>query len=229
MTSIQLNLLPDTKQQSIKNQRIRSIVFAISGLAAGVSFIMFVGLLLWVTTVQKKQLNSSAASIATNSQKLKGIKGLEDALVVQNQLHTLVDLHKNKHITSRLFTFLPQITPDNLSITKLDMDYSTNVMNIAGTADSHSTINSFIDTLKLTTFKVGSKDSSHQAFKSVVESSFGLSSVNVTFALTMQFDPKLFANNLLDSDGKPQIPKLTLPSQSQAKSSSTSGPSTGDR
>jgi len=226
MANIQFNLLPDVKQEYIKSQRIRNLVITISVLVASVSLIVFLILVFSVEVVQRKQLDNSNKDIAANTKKLKSIDGIEDALVVQNQLHTLVDLHKSKHISSRLFTYLPQITPDNVSITKLDMDYATNAMTIAGTADSHNSVNAFIDTLKFTTYKVGSQDTAHQAFSSVVESSFGITTSNVSFSLTMQFDPKLFANNLLDSSGKPQAPKLTVPSLATIKSSGANNSST---
>jgi Tfp pilus assembly protein PilN len=226
MTRIQLNLLPDVKQKYIKAQRIRNLVISISLLAAGASLALFLILFFSVAVVQHKQLKDSQTSIDSSTKKLKSINGIEDALVVQNQLHTLVGLHQNKHITSRLFTYLPQITPDNVSITKLDMDYTTNIMNISGTADSHNSVNSFIDTLKFTTYKIGSTDTAHQAFSAVVESSFGITTNNVSFAITSQFDPKLFSNNLIDSSGKPQVPKLSVPTLSSLQSAAPASTST---
>lgn len=223
MSRIQFNLLPDVKQEFIKAQRLRNLVITISFLIAGASLAIFILLFVSVELVQKKQINDSQNSINSSTKKLKNIPGIEDALVVQNQLHSLVGLHKNKHITSRLFTYLPQITPANLNITKLDIDYATNAMNITGTADTHSTVNGFIDTLKFTTYKIGSADTAHKAFTNVVESSFGINSSNVTFSLTTQFDPKLFTNGLTDSSGKPQAPQLSVPSLSTDSANNTSG------
>jgi Tfp pilus assembly protein PilN len=217
MSRIQFNLLPDVKQDYIKSQRLRNLVISTSVIVASGSFILFLILFASVAVVQQKQLKDTEKNIATNTAKLKSIEGIEEALVVQNQLHTLADLHKNKHISSRLFSYLPKITPDNVSITKLDLDYTTNVMNITGTADNHNSVNAFIDTLKFTTYKIGSQDTAHQAFSAVVESSFGITSNNVSFSLTSQFDPKLFANNLLDSSGKPASPQLNVPALSATR------------
>jgi len=225
MSSIQFNLLPDVKQEYIKSQRIRNLVITISVIVGAVSLAIFLILFFSVEVVQNKQLSDNDKSIAASTKQLKGIKGIEDALVVQNQLQTLVSLHQSKHISSRLFTFLPKVTPDNVNITKFDMDYSTNVMNISGTADNHSSVNAFIDTLKATTYKVGSQDTPHQAFKNVVENSFGITTTNVSYSLSMQFDPSLFSNNLKDSSGKIVAPTLTVPSfQNRASTTfSTSG------
>lgn len=228
MPRVQFNLLPDVKQEYIKSQRLRNLVISVSVLVAAASFVLFLILFFSVAIVQQKQLNDTEKNINSNTAKLKSITGIEEALVIQNQLHTLSTLHKNKHISSRLFTYLPQITPDNVNITKLDIDYATNVMNISGTADSHNSVNAFIDTLKYTTYKIGSKDTAHQAFSAVVESNFGISTNNVSFSLTSQFDPKLFANNLVDESSKPATPQLNVPSLSAIRQSSNQ-PSSGAR
>lgn len=217
MSRIQFNLLPDVKQDYIKSQRLRNLVISTSVIVASGSFILFLILFASVAVVQQKQMKDTEKNIATNTAKLKSIDGIEEALVVQNQLQTLADLHKNKHISSRLFSYLPKITPNNVSITKLDLDYTTNVMNISGTADKHNSVNAFIDTLKFTTYKIGSQGTANQAFSAVVENSFGITPNNVSFSLTSQFDPKLFANNLLDSSGKPASPQLIVPALSATR------------
>lgn len=228
MPRVQFNLLPDVKQEYIKSQRVRNLVISISVLVAATSLVLFLILFFSVAVVQQKQLKNTEKNINSNTAKLKSIKGIEEALVIQNQLLTLSSLHKNKHISSRLFTYLPQVTPDKVNITKLDLDYATNVMNISGTADTHNSVNAFIDTLKYTTYKMGSQDTAKQAFSAVVENNFGISSNNVSFSLTFQFDPKLFANNLVDETGKPAAPQLSVPSLSAIRQTSNQ-PAAGGR
>jgi hypothetical protein len=74
-------------------------------------------------------------------------------------------------------------------------------MNIQGTADSLKTINTFIDTLKFTTYKTGVQSNKTTAFSSVIETAFGVSSEagaknnqKASYQLTVQFDPVLFSN-----------------------------------
>jgi hypothetical protein len=148
------------------------------------------------------------------------VQGLDKVLTIQSQLNSLVTLHQNKHITSRIFTYLPQVTPANVSITKLDIDTSTNALTIAGTAGSHATVNAFIDTLKLTKYKIGDQGTSQTAFPSVIESNFAISSNTVTFGLNITYDPKLFANNLTDSSRKTVTPVLVVPKSGSASTSS---------
>lgn len=217
MSRVQFNLLPDVKLEYIKTERTRKSVISLSLIVSLVSFGIFLILFLTVNVVQKTQLSSAKAAVEKTSKQLQENKDLEPAVVVQSQLTSLVGLHQNKHISSRIFTYLPQVTPTNVNISSLTIDFSTNSMTITGTADNHQSVNQFIDTLKFTTFKVGSEDS-QRAFPSVIESNFGIGSANVTYGLNVQFDPKLFANNILDDSGKAQAPKLTVSNQTPTRS-----------
>ncbi len=218
MSKVQFNLLPDVKLQYDKARRIQNLVRRVAVTASVVSFGIFLLMLVVVDLVQKAQLNSAAKAETSSSSQLQNIPNLSQIITVQNQLQTLVTLHQGKHVASRIFTYLPQITPSNASIGKLDMDLQGSTMSISGNADSQKTVNTFVDTLKFTTFKVGDQDSAHTAFPSVVESTFAINSTNVSYTLDITFDPQLFANNLLDAQGHPQEPKLTVPKLTTTKS-----------
>lgn len=217
MSKVQFNLLPDVKLEYMKVERTRAKVITACTTAGAVSLGLFLVLFLSVNVVQKKQLSDARAQITQSSKQLGDIKNLTQALTIQNQLGTLADLHQKKHISSRLFTYLPQITPTNVNISSLTMDLTNNSMNITGTASNHQAVNTFIDTLKFTTFKIGTQEE-QPAFPSVIESSFGIGNTNVTYGLNVQFDPKLFSNPALDSSGKSQAPKLSVPSLTTTRS-----------
>jgi Tfp pilus assembly protein PilN len=222
MSRFQINLLPDIKQEFEKARRTRNLVLSTAILITIASVALFIVVFTAVDVVQKQQLGSANTSLNKANTQLKAIPDLAKITTVQNQLQTLVSLHQGKYITSRIFNYLPQVTPSNASIGKLDVDLAATTMIISGNADSQATVNSFIDTLKLTTYKVGTNDSDHKAFPSVVESSFTINQSNVSYALDIQFDAKLFANNLLDSQGKAQIPKLTVPKVTNTQSGDSS-------
>jgi len=219
MSAIQFNLLPDIKLQADKARHIKDLFYSVAIVVSVISLAIFLVMLVSVDVVQKKQFNDAGKNLDQTNSQLKKIANLSQVVTVQNQLQTLVGLHQDKHILSRMFTYLPQLTPSSVNIGKLDIDTSTNTIEITGSADSQKTVNTFIDTLKQTTFKVGSADSDHAAFNSVVESGFSINPNNVSYTLNMQFDSKLFANNLLDSQGKAQTPVLTV-----SKLSSTQDP-----
>ncbi|MDB5161274.1 MAG: putative Fimbrial assembly family protein [Candidatus Saccharibacteria bacterium] len=214
MSKVQFNLLPDTKLQYNKDQQTKHRVTAIAYSVSAISLAIFLLLLFTVDVVQKKQLSDAAKEVDTASKQLRAVPQIDEIITVQNQLKTLSGLHQNKHVTSRIFTYLPQLTPANVTINKLDLDLKQNTMAIVGTANSQHSVNTFVDTLKFATYKVNSTDSAVSAFPSVVESGFTINPANIGYTISIQFDPKLFANNLVDSNGKSKAPQLTVRSTS---------------
>jgi hypothetical protein len=178
-----------------------------------VAFVIFLVMLITVDVVQKKQLSNADKSFANYSKQLASTPNVAQVLTVQNQLQTLIGLHQQKHVASRLFTYLPQVTPTDVRISQFSIDFGQNTMQISGTADSQQATNTFIDTLKFTTYKVDDKDQAKSAFSSVVETSFGVSTTGASYSLTIQFDPILFSNNL---GGK--TPALTVPKKTTTRS-----------
>ncbi|MDO8591951.1 MAG: hypothetical protein Q7R60_03465 [bacterium] len=218
MSRAQFNLLPDTKLAAVKSSQSRSLLVSIALIVSAASAAIFLILLGINSIVQKKQLNDADKTIATATAKLQSMDGLDKIITVQNQLSTLVDLHKNKHISSRIFSYLPEVTPTQVSLGHLSIDFKSNVMQIDGTALDQKSVNVFIDTLKFTNYIVNSGDSPKSAFPSVVESSFSIGTKNVSYSLNVTFDPALFSNNILDSQGHPKAPSLQVPKLTTTRS-----------
>jgi Tfp pilus assembly protein PilN len=207
MNRVEFNLLPDVKMDVVKANRTRNTVISVSFLAAAVSLVVFLLLAFTVYGVQKKQLSNANKNITTANNRLKSIEGVERMLTVQNQLHTLADLHKNKHASARMFTYLPQVTPTNVSIGSLTVDFTTNTMQISGTAGSQHAVNTFIDTLKFTKYSLSTDTASSFAFPTVIETNFALSGNKVSYLLDVHFDPILFSN--AQAAPSLQVPTLT--------------------
>jgi Tfp pilus assembly protein PilN len=218
MSRIQFNLLPDVKLQYLKTHRTKNLVMTICVIASGVSLTILLLLLFTVQLVQKKELKDAQTALNTANSQLSDISDLNKIVTVQNQLSSLANLHQNKHATDRIFDYLKQVTPSKASINRLNIDLAQNTMSISGNADAQKTVNTYVDTLKFTTFKVSDSDSPHPAFTNVVETSFAINAGNVSYQLDMSFDPKLFANNLLDAQGKPQKPQLNVPTLTTTRS-----------
>ncbi|MBA3757870.1 hypothetical protein H0X09_03325 [Candidatus Saccharibacteria bacterium] len=192
---IQFNLLPDVKQQYLKTQRTKRNVMLIATLVSGIAVFLLLIMLSTVYIINKKQISDAEKDITKYTNEVKAIPDINKILTVQSQLESLIELHKNKKAVSRLFQYLPQLTPNNIFLGSLSMDFSTNTMEIDGTTDTQKTINTFIDTLKFTTYKLDGKDTKTRAFPSVLESSFGITEKGATYTLTIQFDPTLFINS----------------------------------
>src|SRR5574337_1391866 len=123
---IEFNLLPDTKMETVKQNRARNAVVSIAILAAGASLALFILLFFTADILQKKQLNDANKQIQSANTQLKNVNNIAKILTVQNQLTTLAKLHQSKHITSRIYTYLPQGSPTKVSICVLTLDTTAN-------------------------------------------------------------------------------------------------------
>ena len=218
MSRVQFNLLPDVKLDYMRTRRSRNLVIIISALAVIISATILILLLVTVEVVQKNQLKSTKTSLSSADSQLSNISNLNKIVTVQNQLTTLVGLHQKENVTSRIFTYLQQLTPSKAHISRVNLDLTQNTIELAGSADNQQTVNTFVDTLKFTTYKVGSQDTPHPAFSSVVESNFSINTNDVSYTIDMSLDPKLFSNSLLDSQGHAQTPVLSVPSLTTTRS-----------
>ncbi len=207
MSRVEFNLLPDLKMKVVKQQRTRSRVVSISILVSVISVGIFLLLLFSVYLLQNKQLSDADKAIKQYNSELSGVPNIAKILTVQNQLKSLAALHKSKHITSRIFVYLPQVTPTNVSIGSVALDTTNNIININGTASSQHAVNTFVDTLKFTTFTSASDSTKKSAFPNVIESSFSLGSPRVSYSLEVTYDPALFSNE--GSTPVLNVPNLT--------------------
>jgi Tfp pilus assembly protein PilN len=218
MSRIQFNLLPDIKLEYLRTNRTKNLVLSICIIVSVVSLTVLLLLLATVQVVQKQQMNSAQKALDEANDQLNDISDLDRIVTIQNQLKSLVTLHQNKHATERIFDYIKQVTPTKASINKLNLDLGENTMTISGNADSQKTVNIFIDTLKFTTFNLGEEASGLPAFSNVVQTTFAINQGSVSYQLDMSFDEKLFSNNLLDKDGRPQTPTLSVPTLTTTRS-----------
>lgn len=189
--AVQFNLLPDVKLEFNRQQRTKRFVYGVSALAVAVAIGLFVISFITVDLLQKKLLDNSQKNIDTYTQKLKDIPDLDKVLTIQDQLNSLPSLHQQKHVASRLFDYLPQITPVKVNIGKLTMDTSADTMEVQGTADTVESVNKFVDTLKFTSFTVKGGDKK-KAFSNVLLSKVDRDDKGASYTIDLNFDPALF-------------------------------------
>ncbi len=199
---IQFNLLPDSKLQNVKAKRSEHTILLIAIVASLISVGILV-LSLVLVGVQKYSLSSTQTTINKYKEQINNTENITDILTVQNQLKALVDLHAKDPVATRLFTYLPQITPTQASISQLMVNFDDQTMQVNGTATSLQSVNEFADTLKFTTYKIGSQNADKTAFTSVVLANFGRDSSGASFSFNLKFDPALF-------DASQDV-KLTVP------------------
>lgn len=189
---IQFNLLPDVKLEYIRTQRTKRMVVVIAAFAAAVSFGIFVLLFTLVNVLQKNHLNHLSTDIDTYVKELQAKPDLDKVLTIQNQLRSLPALHDKKPVASRLFAFMSQVTPNDVSIGNFTVDFTANTMLIEGNAPNLELVNRFADTLKFTEYKTTVGSTTGQAFTNVVLAEFSRSAETSTFNITASYDPIIF-------------------------------------
>jgi Tfp pilus assembly protein PilN len=192
---IQLNLVPDVKSKYISAQRKKRTVILSAITVGGVALGIVVLMASYVYLGQKVQLSLLENDIKSNTEKLKKIDGLDKILTIQNQLNVMTDLHSQKPVTTRLFTFLPQITPNDVKIANLDLSYDDGTMQISGTAKSLEAVNKFVDTIKFTDYTTDQNQDKKRAFSSVVLSSFSTSDTDTSYTIALKYDPAIFSRD----------------------------------
>ncbi|HVX58597.1 MAG TPA: PilN domain-containing protein [Candidatus Saccharimonadales bacterium] len=216
MSSVQFNLLPPSKYDAMQSEASEAVIVRKAMLVAAACAALFVLLLGYTEGVQRAQINSATSSVNTKAAKLKNVANIEAILTIQNQLSAAANLHQSQHDMSRIFTYLSKLTPPNASVGTISVDSATASIKIDGTAQTAADVNAFIDTLKYTQYKVGSSAAA-PAFSSVVESNFSITETGVAYSISAKYDPKLFANNLTNADGKLIGPQLVVPSSTTTR------------
>jgi hypothetical protein len=203
---IQFNLLPDVKQQYIRAKRLKHSVILISLLAAAASLFVFVMLFLTVYVFQKTHLKNLDNDIQASTKTLKDTPNLTKILTIQNQLHNLPALHEQKPAASRLAGYFSQLTPTQVSIGELEVNFDEKTMVIKGGAEDLLSINKFVDSIKFTTLvEAGNEQKDRKPFSDVVLKEFTRNEDETTYTLNLSFDPVIFDNTKTVSLTVPKI------------------------
>lgn len=154
---IEINLVPDVKQELIKAQRVRASVISIAILVGIVALGVVVMLAIWVFGVQTARNVITDNTIKSESQKLSGVEDISSTLTIQNQLSKLTQMHDSKHIDSRLFDILTTINPpepNNVAITKLSLSSADSSITVQAQAvNGYPALEVFKKTIAATKFE----------------------------------------------------------------------------
>lgn len=150
---IEINLVPDVKQELIHAQQVRSTVISfsivISIIAAGVVALLAV----YVFGVQAVRSNLADTEITKDANQLKGVSDLGKVLTIQNQLTKIDQLHDNSFVQSRVFDMLNSIIPPApSSVTISDLVVSTDdgtvtLQGQSGATSSYTAVDTFKKTI----------------------------------------------------------------------------------
>jgi hypothetical protein len=201
---IEINLVPDVKQELIKAQRVRASVISVA-IVVGIGAVGIVVLLaFWVFAVQAARGVLTDNTIKEESQKLSNVEDVSDTLTIQNQLSKLPAMHDEKNIDSRLFDILTTINPsapNNVAITNVSLDSSTTTIKLEAQAvNGYPALDVFKKTINATTFEF-TRDGEKQSVKlatgmSDSDRSYGEDASGakvLRFTLTFTYPEELFA------------------------------------
>jgi hypothetical protein len=165
---IEINLVPDVKQELIKAQRVRASVISIAIIVGIAAVGVVVVLAIWVFAIQAARGLISDNTIKSESEKLSKVEDISNTLTIQNQLSKLSSMHDNKNIDSRLFDILTTINPsepNNVSITNVSLDSSTTTITLEAQAiNGYPALDVFKKTINATKFEF-SRDNERQSLK----------------------------------------------------------------
>ena len=108
---IEINLIPDVKQELLRAQAQRNIVISASiilAIAAGVIVVLVAS---YVFGAQALFMDNANKTIDKEYGTLKDVEDLDRLLTVQNQLKKVSELNANKNAASRLYGMLNVIVP----------------------------------------------------------------------------------------------------------------------
>lgn len=149
---IEINLVPDVKQELIQAQRVRATVISFSILIAVGAGIIVTLLAVYIFGVQTVRGVVLDGAIEEGGKKLASVQDLSKTLTIQNQLTKISALHNNKKIDSRIFDVLVAIippSPNEVQISNLTIDSELEVVSIEGqAARSYAAVEVFRKTIE---------------------------------------------------------------------------------
>lgn len=108
---IEINLLPDIKQEFIKAKKTRNMVISASIITGIVSLGLVVLLVVYLYGIQNIRSAIVDKSIIENEKKLEQTSDLANMLTLQSQLSSINQLHDQNGRSSRIFNLLAAINP----------------------------------------------------------------------------------------------------------------------
>ena len=204
---IEVNLIPDIKQELIKTQRTRAVVVSASVLVSLFSVGVVVLLAVYIFTIQTVRGVLADNAIKNGSANLSKVEDLSKMLTIQNQLSKISSLNDNKKIDSRIFDVLKSVipkSPNDIKVSKLLIDPTAGTVSVDGQAQAgYAALEVFKKTIEGATlkYKNDTKDGDYQEVKlasevTPSETSYGEDASGqkvLRFTITFKYAEELFS------------------------------------
>lgn len=154
---IEINLVPDIKQELLRAERVRTSVISLAVVVSLIAVGLVVLLVLWVYGGQAVRGLLLDNEIKDKSSKLASVEDISNTLTIQNQLSLLSAMHSDKKVDSRIFDVLQTVNPpapNTINVTNLKIDAATTTITVQGQAtNGYAALEVFKKTLDATTLK----------------------------------------------------------------------------
>ena len=204
---IQINLIPDVKQQYLKARKMRNVAIAFSILAGLVAAALVVLAILFLL-VQMGREKLADDAIKSEHQELSTANGLSNLVTIQNQLSLISGQNESRSVNSRLFSVMEAINPadpNSVRFTSVKLDPSTSLLTLEGVADAgYPAVEALKKTIANVQFEYRESADSQTAQTvpiatevEVGQTSFGETSDGkrvLRFTLTLKYADALFTN-----------------------------------
>ena len=206
---IEINLIPDVKQELIRARMIRSAVVSgsiITTLIAGAVVVVLSAYVFGVQTVRGAVVDEA---IKKGSSQLASVEDFSKILTIQNQLTKINALNDAKAIDSRVFNVLQAIippAPNSVKISSLIINATTKSITFEGQTPTYPSLEAFKKTIgasnvRYTDDSKSQKDVPLASNLSISNISFGEDSTGtkvLRFTVTFSYAAELFSPKVTD-------------------------------
>jgi len=176
---IEINLVPDVKQELIHARMVRSTVVSVAIIITIVAAALVAVLAAYVFGVQTVRGTVADGDIKKGSSQLAQVEDLSKILTIQNQLTKLNALNDAKTINSRVFDLLLAVippAPNTVQISSLVVDTTAGTISLEGQTPSYPSLETFKKTVGLANVRY--KDADDKQTDVVLASDLSISNVS---------------------------------------------------
>lgn len=208
---IQINLVPDIKQEMLRAQRVRNIAISLSILVGLIAVAVVIALTI-VLGGQTGYQKIMEGQVTSRYKTLSSMPDLDNALTIQNQLSAISGINDKRTMDSRLLDVLTAInpaSPNDVKLSKVTLDPTQSTLTLEGSAaGGYPATEVFRKTILNTTISAqqGNDSSSNTTLSLTTASQLTLQNTSygqdatgakvVEFTVVFQYPAGLFDNTL---------------------------------
>jgi Tfp pilus assembly protein PilN len=200
---IEINLIPDVKQELLKAERSRALVISGSILTCIIAGGIVVLLVIYIYGIQFGRGILADNAIKSGSAELAKVEDLSKMLTIQNQINKIDVINDTKEIDSRLFDVLSAVippAPNEVRISTVSVNKEESTITLEGQTNAYDSMEVFKKTIDSSVI-VYNEDGTEKQVKlasdiSTADISYGEDSDGVKvlrFNLSFKYPPELLS------------------------------------